>query len=489
MLFKILSTAFTGTINTSFSVLMFVLFAFAILTFKSERFGTFAKNTPALLTSVGILGTFVGIVIALMGFDDSNIKVHINDIIAGMQTAFVTSVIGVALSVILKVIMLALGNEPDSKEVVQYTIDLFETNNESIKTQTQAINTMLQNSQSQKEIFDKQALAIEKLANAIGSDSENSLVGQIARLRSDINDNHKKQIEHQDEKSQKFQTELFAKLDTVSQMISKSATEQVIDALRQVITDFNHNLTEQFGENFKELNEAVFKLVEWQDKYANQIDQMIEQYEQGVQAIDSTKNAVIAIEKSTQSIPQTMTDLSDILTVNQHQIDELDRHLQAFAELQEKATQALPETKKHIDEMINGITVVSNQLNIQFDTVRNALEIHITAITNGANTFKRTLEQSTKDFENYVKETNQTQLQQMRKVLDGVDSSAQTALSATGESIGKQIKALQEAQQKELEKVMQTMGQALATITNQFTSDYAKLVNEMNKIVRMYNQR
>ncbi|WP_223823665.1 hypothetical protein [Candidatus Enterovibrio escicola] len=44
--------------------------------------------------------------------------------------------------------------------------------------------------------------------------------------------------------------------------MSESATEQVIEALKQVILDFNHNLTEQFSENFKQLNEADHKLVD-----------------------------------------------------------------------------------------------------------------------------------------------------------------------------------------------------------------------------------
>lgn len=70
-------------------------------------------------------------------------------------------------------------------------------------------------------------------------------------------------------------------MDKVSEVIAKSATEQVINALKEVIRDFNNNLTEQFGENFKELNKAVFKLVEWQENYSNQIEQMIRQYEQG----------------------------------------------------------------------------------------------------------------------------------------------------------------------------------------------------------------
>ena len=53
-------------------------------------------------------------------------------------------------------------------------------------------------------------------------------------------------------------------------MMSKLATEQVIAALKTVIQDFNNNLTEQFGENFKQLNTAVLELVTWQENYKQQ---------------------------------------------------------------------------------------------------------------------------------------------------------------------------------------------------------------------------
>jgi translation initiation factor 2 alpha subunit (eIF-2alpha) len=49
-----------------------------------------------------------------------------------------------------------------------------------------------------------------------------------------------------------------------------TATEEIIKALQDVIKDFNNNLTEQFGDNFKQLNEAVLKMIEWQSTYKNE---------------------------------------------------------------------------------------------------------------------------------------------------------------------------------------------------------------------------
>ena len=49
--------------------------------------------------------------------------------------------------------------------------------------------------------------------------------------------------------------------------------EEVITALEDVVKDFNKNLTEQFGENFKHLNEGVKNMILWQDNYKSHIVQ------------------------------------------------------------------------------------------------------------------------------------------------------------------------------------------------------------------------
>ena len=45
----------------------------------------------------------------------------------------------------------------------------------------------------------------------------------------------------------------------VAESVAKLATDELIEALKTVIEDFNAKITEQFGENFKQLNEAVGK--------------------------------------------------------------------------------------------------------------------------------------------------------------------------------------------------------------------------------------
>lgn len=104
--FALLFDAITAPINMAFLLVMLVLFIIgwvAISRDDGHKPRHFIDSIPTLLTSIGILGTFFGIVLALLAFDDSDIKSHINDIISGMKTAFITSVTGLLLSIILKI--------------------------------------------------------------------------------------------------------------------------------------------------------------------------------------------------------------------------------------------------------------------------------------------------------------------------------------------------------------------------------------------------
>jgi len=46
---------------------------------------------------------------------------------------------------------------------------------------------------------------------------------------------------------------------------------ETFNALEMVVKEFNKNLTTQFGENFKQLNESVKAMITWQDNYKTQI--------------------------------------------------------------------------------------------------------------------------------------------------------------------------------------------------------------------------
>ncbi|MGI2258814.1 MotA/TolQ/ExbB proton channel family protein [Shewanella sp. GXUN23E] len=331
----------TDVVNSCILAAMAVIFGLGLWYTKQAKQIEFVNYVPTLLTTLGIFGTFLGIVLGLLDFNQSNIEASIPPLLEGLKTAFITSLAGIFSSLIFKTLSTFDILKPKQVE------------ESSSHATPEAILGAMQ----------AQVAEIKTLRESMVGNEESTLFGQLKILRGDINDNAKLSLnsakEHADKQQQNFEEfseKLWLKLQDFADTLSKSATEQVIEALKQVIVDFNNNLTEQFGENFKQLNEAVHKLVEWQENYKLQLQQMQQQYAHGVESISATEASVAHISEQSKVIPESMNDLKTIMEVNQHQLAELERHLEAFKEMRDKAVEAVPQIQQQVQDTVNDIS-------------------------------------------------------------------------------------------------------------------------------------
>lgn len=336
-----LQKIFTDPSNVIFLIIISGIFFIAFILFVRGKATEFVNYAPTLLTTLGIFGTFFGIFLGLMEFDQNNVEASIPPLLGGLKIAFFTSLAGILSSLILKTITTSSWFRPSATE------------DEPTDASPELILATMQ----------AQLEATKELQSSLVGDEDSTLIGQIKILRADINDQMKRLMvqsnkEFNDHKAifENFSDRLWIQLQDFSDTLSRSATETVINALREVISDFNNNLTEQFGDNFSQLNEAVIKLVEWQERYKQQLEKMDQQYQQGVKAITDTAYSVNQISEQTQAIPAVMNDLREIMTVNQQQISELNRHLDAFRDMRDKAVEAVPQIREQIDLIISEVT-------------------------------------------------------------------------------------------------------------------------------------
>jgi hypothetical protein len=391
------------TITNIFLFLIISTFLISLLLAAINKGEMFVAYTPTLLTSLGILGTFIGIVIGLLDFNPNDIDGSITLLLSGLKTAFITSLAGMALTILYKLLSAIPIFRQDSTEIEnmdvepkdilkairnhdQYLISIINANKNQEKHSLNISKLMLEQKQDFKtfiNLVEKQNNHLVTLKNSISGDENSSLIGQLKSLRGDINENHHFQQNNFNE----FSDKLWINLKEFSEMLSKSATEQVIKALKEVISDFNNNLMEQFGENFKALDDSVKKLVIWQTQYGKQLNDMINQYSDGVKAISAIESSVRNINKETENIPTTMANLKTVMEVNQHQIGELSRHLEAFKQLKDQAVQAVPEMQNHVERTVKNIAsasdiasknyriLLSNIENVQASTLKNTHDI------------------------------------------------------------------------------------------------------------------
>lgn len=467
-----------------------ILLTFAIVvglavTRKARRLVAYA---PALLTTLGILGTFTGIFCGLLNFDTAQIDASIPELLAGMKMAFLTSVLGISATVLFKVVeaVLPVANEVVKRDQVTPR-DVYEA-------------------------ISRQGEQLQALTKAIGGDTEGSLVGQIKLMRSDLRDSQAESAARQRE----FAEKLWAQLRGFADMMSKSATEQVINALKEVIVEFNQRLTEQFGDNFKRLDESVKKLVDWQAEYRGQLEEMIKLYGVGVQAIDATRVAVESIGAETGRIPENMRALAGVLETNQHQISELNRHLDAFAKMRDAAVAAVPQIQHQVEEvatqlrdgaermhkiMLEGATEfadsvgrtnsglssmareiasTSEAIAEEVETVLQKLQTSTDRIQSGvATTIATAMEgaqAAVKDMSTSTQQTSAEILEMIRKSTDhairGVEVSVESALRSAAEGVNKQFELANEGMRQALDVAFRDMGTALASIVGHIRREF-----------------
>lgn len=438
-----------------------IIFVFGLSLFFAYKGNArrFTQYTSGLLTSLGILGTFTGIVIGLLDFDPKHIDQSIELLLNGLKTAFITSLVGMLGAIIFK--------------TTASTRFFKENRQESKLIGNVEPKDILQAIQKQDEKFNE-------LIGAISGGDESSLIGQIKLLRTETSDSSKKQLQHltaQGKMFTDFSEKLWGELSNFADILSKSATETIIEALKDVITDFNNNLTEQFGENFKALDASVKKLVEWQNNYAGQLEDMTQQYSQGVQAISDIEKSVTSINRESKSIPDTMSSLKDVMEVNQHQINELSSHLEAFKEIKKEAVQAFPAIQDHVKSTINEISEASKlAIDGSQKLVKNTEGVQ--------ESFTENLEKMQNQLENTISELVKKQITEIDNTFNALESKVEDSVDTTGKAINKHLEMIDESMSKEVTRVMEEMGTALASISGQFTNDYQKLVTEMGRVTR-----
>ena len=197
-------------------ILMVVIVSILILFFKFKNDPSRSKSLPSLFTIIGVFGTFLGIAMGLAGFDVSagEIENSVASLLDGLKSAFWTSIIGIASAIYIRWKNLYSAPADDSMDETEEVIAILKENNR----------------------------LTEKIAKAISSDEEASLTTQMKLLRTDYSDKTK---------------ELVTEFRAFAEKQSENNMKALVEAIETVIGDFNVKINEQFGENFKKLNEAV----------------------------------------------------------------------------------------------------------------------------------------------------------------------------------------------------------------------------------------
>lgn len=371
---------------------------------------------PTILTTTGIFATFFGIALGLADFDTNNIEASIPALLAGLKTAFWASVVGVGGALTIKFRHFFIG---EKQEVINPGTEIEVTSADLVK--------LLQGIQ--------QAM--------IGND-DSTLVSQLKLIRQDTND-------RLDALKNAQQEALL--------MLSEMGSKTLVEALRDVIKDFNSGLTEQFGDNFKQLNEAVGKLLIWQSQYKTYIETITERHTKIVDSMEIASNNYQKLVSEAGRFTAVSTDLANLLTALEVQKQQLTNMLGPLADLLKSASGSLPEIEKKVLTLTEQLTrsVTANQKEVG------------EALTKNSQLIKTSIENVGQDFSRINQEFN-------------------SHLGDMAEKTNKQISALDAALTEELKKSLESLGRQLAALSEKFVDDYGPLTDRLRDIVQLARQ-
>lgn len=437
---------------------------------------------PTILTTTGIFATFLGIALGLADFDTNNIQSSVPSLLAGLKTAFWASVAGVGGALTIK---FRHFFSRKSQETAGTGADGEVTASDLAKL-------------------------LQGIHQALVGNDDSTLVSQLKLSRHDTND--------------RLDALKTAQLEAL-QKLSEMGTGALVEALRDVIRDFNAKLTEQFGENFKQLNEAVGKLLVWQNQYKIHIETMTERQ---VEIVDSMKIASDNYQKIVGEAAQFTTiasDLSAILTGLETQKLQLGSMLKALASLLSAASGSLPEIEKKVVELTEqlSISVKNNQIEVSNALIENVrlirasiqsigqdhavinqeFNVHIDELAKKAN--KQVLEvgetvvkltqgftQSIKDNQEVVDQALaenvrliRTSIQNVGNDYEKINQDFNQHVKTMSEQTKNQVSALDAALAEELSKSLESLGNQLAVLSDRFVSDYTPLTNQLRNVVEM----
>ncbi|MFO7954061.1 hypothetical protein [Thioalkalivibrio sp.] len=300
------------TVIGFFALLLFGLFLAALAATALRRAEALQGAAPTLLTTLGILGTFLGVAIGLLDFDAARVEASIPALLEGLKLAFVTSIVGILLAAVLRIVQVMTPAPAASGE---------------------ADHTGAPHAQSGQT-----TLAAEQ------RDASLAVVEAVRTLDQRL-----------DARLEQQHRELTRTLDGMAERITEMSSGHLVEALERVIHDFNSRLGEQFGENFRRLDDSVARLVEWQEQYRQQMDSLHRAFDQARTGVEQTEQTLERMTGQALQITRHVEDQESTLSSLRRETVELEALLGSIAALRDRATEAFPAMDARLEAMLESI--------------------------------------------------------------------------------------------------------------------------------------
>ena len=265
------------------------------------------KSIPGVFTTLGVLGTFLGISVGLYNFEVDNMETSIKDLLEGMKMAFGTSILGISLSLV-------------SGYFIRQTLH---KNGEIIPVPKSEEAKLLE--QLLKEIKTNREEIV-----ASNTTTTSDLLIEIKKTNTELITLGKKTSENSDEMVETLNENhalMENKFDEFAKLLAKSNTEALRIAMEKLITDFNDTfknlITSLVDQNFKELNNSVQSLNDWQKQNRTDVENLYSKLNNVIEQLNALSGLMQeTYENSSSQLANASSSLANITTNTDKLLDQ-----------------------------------------------------------------------------------------------------------------------------------------------------------------------
>lgn len=360
----------------------------------------FAESMPGVLTGLGIFGTFLGLVLGLHQIDIENLKPSIQQLVGGMDVAYVSSVVAIFFSLALTCfdkLFLDIFNGR-IQELLDIISERLPIRNESdvleeiAAQQREEIDTM-------RHFFSE--VLIPQLVSGVKQAIEEHLAPKVVEMGQTV--------------------------DRVAQYATSRQAEGIEQLVDKISNIFDITLERQF----RELSESMNVITEQQARAAEQLHDLLGYFD------TQTKEQATLIEQTTDLLQQLrgcLVDLKDAHTYLSENVEHINTIHERLIDLQNKANEWLStitaEQKELVEFREKHTEIIDDQI-YRLEEFWESTSREIAAL-------QETLEQSVEGFKDNI----HTGLSKTFAIFDDNLASISQTLAATIDELNTTVESL-----------------------------------------------
>lgn len=444
---------------------------------KSCRINTRIVDAGAsTLVGLGLLGTFLGLTLGIRGFDSSNsdnIQTSIQSLLDGMGTAFLTSLLGMLLSLLYTIFEKVWRNglakrlyDLNQKLDGVYYVDDVElaSHNQKLISETVLKTISRELNAASNSLYDR----IKPLLQYQNNEGKEIPISNAIR---EILTNNEEQTKALKSFSSDLALELNDRLDeTLSRQMQQrliplmesvdSTTKTVVEHIDQMALSVSSPATDMIERVVEDLKDSLMGIME---EFKSTLSK---------NATNELENLALSLGTATKAIaefPQNMANISDVLQMTITEVRN------SIAEISNSSAAANSSAMKQMQEQIVFAT--------------NSISNAITEVKDVMNNITQSSEQSSKDLIEKVAKSTSDMSSFMQQTMQQISGVMQASVQSMSDDIaGKQtdLLALQEGTTSEVKKVVAQLSASWQESSEAILSQTENLLSRFdNTIERM----